>query len=122
MRRYGPATCAGAAAEQMARRHEKRVAVVVDLEGVMKAKGMSLDISPAVLKATKLPSQEIEQEFRKELALALYQRGVLPLGKARLLARITRWEFEELLGKRRITRHYTEADLKEDIRYGLGRQ
>jgi predicted HTH domain antitoxin len=64
----------------------------------------------------------MEQEFRKELALALYQRGVLPLGKARLLARMTRWEFEELLGQRKILRHYTDIDLEEDIDYGLGRQ
>jgi predicted HTH domain antitoxin len=64
----------------------------------------------------------VEHEFRKELALALYQREVLPLGKARLLAQMTRWEFEELLGRRRILRHYTDTDLKEDIQYGLGRQ
>ncbi len=64
----------------------------------------------------------MEQEFRKELALALYQRAVLPLGKARLLARMTRWEFEELLGQRKILRHYTDIDLEEDIQYGLGRQ
>jgi len=37
-----------------------------------------------------------------------------------LLARMTRWQFEELLGKRRIARHYTTEDLQEDIRYGLG--
>jgi len=88
----------------------------------MKAKGITLDIPAAVLEGAKLPPQEIEAEFRRELALALYQRGVLSLGKARLLAQMTRWEFEELLGERRITRHYTEADLEEDVQYGLGRQ
>jgi predicted HTH domain antitoxin len=87
-----------------------------------KTEGMTLDIPSVVLEGAKLPPQEIEEEFRKELALALYQRGVLSLGKARLLARMTRWEFEELLGRRRITRHYTEEDLQEDILYGLGRQ
>jgi len=35
---------------------------------------------------------------------------------------MTRWEFEELLGERKIPRHYTEADLEEDIRYALGHQ
>ena len=64
----------------------------------MKGRGMKLDIPPAVLRAAKMPSHELEDEFRKELALALYQRGVLPSGKARLLARMTRWEPEELLG------------------------
>lgn len=88
----------------------------------MQAAGISLEISAEILDATRLPPQEVEQEFRKELALALYQRGVLSLGKARLLAQMTRWAFEELLGQRRICRHYTETDLDEDIHYGLGRQ
>lgn len=88
----------------------------------MESKKMTLDIPAAVLTAARLPSEEVEDEFRKELALALYERGVLPLGKARHLAKMTRWEFEELLGRLKITRHYTEADLEEDIQYGLSYQ
>jgi predicted HTH domain antitoxin len=83
---------------------------------------VTLSIPAAVLEGTRLPRNEIEGEFRKELALALYQRGVLPLGKARLLAQMTRWEFEELLEKHKIPRHYTKTNLEEDIRYGLDRQ
>jgi predicted HTH domain antitoxin len=88
----------------------------------MEAVGMSLQIPAEILSAVKLPPKEVEHEFRKELALALYQRGVLSLGKARLLAQMTRWEFEELLGQRKILRHYTDVDLEEDIQDGLGRQ
>jgi predicted HTH domain antitoxin len=81
---------------------------------------LTLDVPTEVLEAVKLPPAEVEKEFRKELALALYERGVLSLGKARILAQMTRWEFEELLGQRRIPRHYMEADLEEDIQYALG--
>ena len=88
----------------------------------MQTVGMSLEIPTEVLSAVKLPPKEVEREFRKELALALYQRGALSLGKARFLAQMTRWEFEELLGERKILRHYTDSDLEEDIRYGLGHQ
>jgi predicted HTH domain antitoxin len=88
----------------------------------METIGISLEIPTEILRAVRLPPKEVEHEFRKELALALYQREVLPLGKARLLAQMTRWEFEELLGQRKILRHYTDTDLEEDIRYGLGRQ
>lgn len=86
----------------------------------MERKDLKILIPSSVLEGTRLPAQEIEDEFRKELALALYLRGVLSLGKARLLAHMTRWEFEEFLGKRQVTRHYTLEDLDEDIRYGLG--
>ena len=81
-----------------------------------------LEVPKEVVEAVRLPFSEMDQEFRKELALALYQRGVLSLGKARALAQMTRWEFEELLGQRGITRHYTRIDLEEDIRYAFGHQ
>ena len=83
---------------------------------------LTLEVPGEVLEAVKLPPAELEKEFRKELALALYQRGALSLGKARLLAQMTRREFEELLGQRGILRHYSEADLEEDVRYALGHQ
>lgn len=83
---------------------------------------LMLEIPGEVVEAVKLPPGEMERELRKELALALYRRGVLSLGKARALAQMTRWDFEELLGQRGITRHYTRADLEEDIQYGFGHQ
>lgn len=81
-----------------------------------------LEIPGEIMEAVKLPPGEVEQELRKELALALYRRGVLSLGKARALAQMTRWDFEELLGQRGIIRHYTRADLEDDIRYASGNQ
>lgn len=81
-----------------------------------------LEISEEVRAALRLPPADMEKELRKELALALYQRQVLSLGKARALAQMTRWEFEEFLGQRKIARHYSEEDLREDIRYAGGRE
>ena len=86
----------------------------------MSLQGMTLQIPVEVLAAVRLPPQEIEREIQKELALALYQRGILSIGKARLLAQLTRWEFEELLGERQIRRQYAEVELEEDLAYGLG--
>ncbi len=85
-------------------------------------KSLIIEISGEILEAVKLPPDEVETEFRRELALALYQRGVLSASKARTLAQMTRWEFEELLGQRKIPRHYTGAELEEDIRYAQGHQ
>lgn len=79
-----------------------------------------LKIPEDVVDAIRLPPDEVDRELRKELALALYQRGVLSSGKACALAGTTRWEFEELLGYHRILRHYTEKNLEEDIEYARG--
>jgi predicted HTH domain antitoxin len=81
-----------------------------------------LEVPQEVVQATRLPPEDIEGEFRKELAIALYQRGILSFGKARLLAQMTHWQFDELLGVRGIVRHYSESDLEEDIEYGVGRE
>lgn len=89
---------------------------------MMEAMKLTLEIPGEILTAIRLPPKEMEREFRKELALALYQWGALSLGKDRLLAQTTLWEFEEFVGQRKALRHFTESDLEEDIRYGLGGQ
>jgi predicted HTH domain antitoxin len=61
-------------------------------------------------------------ELRTELALMLYQRGMLSSGKACALSGLSRRQFEELLGKRKIVRHYRPEDLEEDLSYALGDQ
>ncbi len=84
--------------------------------------GLLLEIPQEVTDALRLPPAEQDRELRIELAVALYQRGALSAGKARKLAAMTRWEFEHLLGQRRIARHYQQDDLREDIEYGKGDQ
>jgi predicted HTH domain antitoxin len=42
---------------------------------------------------------------------------MLSSGKASALSGLTRGQFEELLGERKIKRHYAEAELEEDLRY-----
>ncbi|MEP0548791.1 MAG: UPF0175 family protein [Rhodothermales bacterium] len=80
-----------------------------------------LNIPEDVVSALRLPPAQVERELRTELALALYARQILPLGKARRLAAMTRRDFEELLGERQVPRAYTEDDLDEDLAYGLGK-
>ncbi len=55
--------------------------------------------------------------MKLKLALALYQRGILAMGPARRLAGISKREFIEEMGKRKIVRHYTEEELKEDVAF-----
>ena len=65
----------------------------------------------------RLPPDVVAVELQRELAVALYQRGILSSGKAAALAGMNRWEWEELLGARKIPRHYADEDLGQDIAY-----
>lgn len=83
---------------------------------------LKLEIPEDVVRALKLPPEQVEAELRKLLALALYERNLLSLGKARILAQMSRREFMELLGQHHVPRHYTQQDLEDDLRYAEGQQ
>ena len=79
-----------------------------------------IDIPDDVLASMKLPEKDKERLLKVELAIALYQRGILSMGKARKLAGMSKWEFIEELGKRKIERHYTIRELEEDVSFAKG--
>jgi len=79
-----------------------------------------ISIPDDVLASMKLPEKEKEKFLKIELAIALYQRGILSMGKARKLAEMNKWEFIEELARRKIERHYTVKELEEDIAFAKG--
>ena len=76
-----------------------------------------VELPDFVAEALRLAPLDAEAEVRKELALALYARGILGFGKARELCGLTKWQFEELLGRRKVIRPYDEDDLAVDLAY-----
>ncbi len=80
-----------------------------------------ITIPDDVLAAMRLPEGDRERLLKVELAVALYQRGILPLGKARKLAGMTKWEFIEELARRGVERHYSGEELEEDLAFAEGR-
>ena len=77
----------------------------------------SISIPEDVIVSIKIPEKDLEKVLKLELATALYQRGVISPGNARKLAGMSKWEFIEELGKRKIERHYTERELEEDLAF-----
>jgi len=56
-----------------------------------------------------------EEELRTELAVHLYQRRKLSLGKAKELAGLTVWQFMQLLGSRGLGVNYDVEQFDEDM-------
>jgi predicted HTH domain antitoxin len=55
-----------------------------------------------------------EDELRRELALHLFDEGKLSFGKARELAEMSVWDFQQLLGHRGISVHYDVEAYEQD--------
>ena len=70
-----------------------------------------LEVPQEVLDSARLTPYEL----KVEMAVHLYTQGRLSAGKARELAGLTLWEFRHLLASRRISPHYAEEDLAEDV-------
>ena len=74
-----------------------------------------LEIPDDLFEALRLPPEEKVIRLHRELAVRLYQKGLLSFGKARELAGMGKWEFHDLLGKEGIIRHYDMEDLQDDL-------
>ncbi|MBM3883649.1 MAG: UPF0175 family protein [Verrucomicrobia bacterium] len=83
---------------------------------------VTLEIPEEVSQAMRLPPGEARTRLQLELAAALYAQGILSLGKAARLAGLSRWEMNDVLARRAVPMHYTEADLQNDLDYARGRQ
>lgn len=76
-----------------------------------------LEIPTSVAQALKLPPKQQAQRLFRELALTLYEQEILSFGKARELAGLSKSDFSQLLGQRKIDRHYSQEELEEDLTY-----
>jgi len=72
---------------------------------------VSIEIPREVLNATHMTPEEL----RQELAIHLFEQGKLSFGKAREMARMTVWDFQQTLGARGISVHYDQQDYEEDL-------
>lgn len=69
-----------------------------------------IDIPQDILDSARLTPEQIKQE----LALSLYAKRRLSIGKAHELAGMSLWQFRQLLALHAIPVHYDEEDLIED--------
>lgn len=74
-----------------------------------------LEISEDLAEALRVPPDERLVRVRQELALRLYQKGLLSFGKARELAQMSKWAFHELLSQEGVVRSYDLEELEADL-------
>jgi len=79
-----------------------------------------VEVPGEVIDSLRVPTAEAPGRVKRELAVRLYQKGLLTFGKARALAEQSKWAFHELLAAEGIARRYDEADLAADEQ-ALGR-
>ena len=72
---------------------------------------VTIEIPREILHVTRMTREEL----RRELAVSLFQQGNLSFGKAREMAGMTVWAFQQLLGSRGIPVHYGVEDYEEDL-------
>ena len=72
---------------------------------------ISLEIPREVMHATRLSPLEL----KRELALYLFAQGKLSFGKAREMADMSAWAFQQWLGSRGIPVHYDIEEYERDL-------
>ena len=76
---------------------------------------LMLEIPDSTVATLQLSPEDLRKELRQDLAVALYARGALPVGKALELAGLTRREFEGLLKAREVRRPFDEVELDREM-------
>jgi predicted HTH domain antitoxin len=72
---------------------------------------IALQIPREVLHAARMTPQQLQVE----LAVSLFQQGKLSFGKARQMAGLSFWVFQQLLGSRSIPVQYADDELEADL-------
>ena len=77
---------------------------------------VSINIQEDLVQAIRVPASEVSMRLKRELAVRLYEKGLLSFGKARELAEMPRWAFHDLLGEEGIQRRYDMEELEDDLK------
>lgn len=72
---------------------------------------VTLEIPREIVHSTRMTSLEL----KRELAIRLFQQGKLSFGKAREMAEMTVWAFQQWLGDQGIPVHYDVEEYEQDM-------
>ena len=76
---------------------------------------LSLAIPDSVLHSLKLPEKTVEHDLLQLLAVKLYEKGALGLGKASELSGVSRANFCHILKEEGVFLNYDDEELDRDL-------
>jgi predicted HTH domain antitoxin len=76
---------------------------------------LSLSIPDSVLHSLKLPEKTVQKDLLKLLAVKLYEKGALGLGKASELCGVSRTDFLHILKEEQVFLNYDDEELDRDF-------
>ena len=77
--------------------------------------GVIVEIPQEAIHALKIPETRATEELCREFAVFLVREGLLPRPQARLVARMGRLEFEDLLARRKVSWEVDAGDVIREV-------
>ena len=78
---------------------------------------LQLTIPDAVLNQLRFPSEKIQSELQKQLAVALYSKSMISFEAARELANLNCWEFGRLVNEKDLAQRCRPFDTNGEVFY-----
>lgn len=77
---------------------------------------VSIDFPRDLINIFKIREKEFPHKVRETLSVELYREGLVSIGKAAEIAKVSIWEMLEILARKKIPLNYYSEDLEADIK------
>ncbi len=77
---------------------------------------VSVNLPRELIRIFKIREKDFSRVVRESIAVELYREGVISIGKAAEIAKVSKWEMFEILAAKKIPLQYYPEDLKQDIK------
>ena len=77
---------------------------------------VSIDFPRDLINIFKIREKEFPHKVRETLSIELYREGLVSIGKAAEIAKVSIWEMQEILAGKKVPLNYYSEDLEADIK------
>lgn len=77
---------------------------------------VSVDLPRELIRILKIREKDFSKAVLESMAVELYREGLISLGKAAEVAKVSKWEMFEILAAKKVPLQYYPEDLKQDIK------